>query len=130
MLTVPFLCTLAAFLLNYLSKMPVAIAMSREGKGYDNKTPRDQQAKLSGWGKRALAAHLNGFEVTPLFAACVFIGHLSQGNADVMSKLAILFVVSRVFYIGLYIADIDKIRSLVWATGILSSFAIALSSWF
>lgn len=129
-MTIPFLCVLCAFLLNYLTKIPLMIAMGREGKGYDNKTPREQQMRLTGWGKRALAAHQNSFEVTPLFAACVFVGHLSQGNAQLSSILAVTFVLSRILYTILYLADLDKIRSLVWALGILCSFLISLSSFF
>ncbi len=106
------------------------VAMSKEGKGYDNKTPREQQARLTGWGKRALAAHQNGFEVAPLFAACVFVGHLTAGNAYFSSLCSIVFVISRIAYIGLYLADLDKFRSLIWALGIVASFSIGLSSFY
>lgn len=129
-MTIPFLCVIAAFLLNYLSKIPLMIAMGREKGGYDNKNPRDQQANIKGWGRRALGAHLNSFEVAPLFAASVFIGHLTNGNPEWMARLSVYFIVSRVLYIALYVADVDKLRSLVWASGILSSFAIALSSFY
>lgn len=104
------------------------VAMSREGKGYDNKTPREQQARLTGWGKRALGAHQNSFEVTPIFASCVLIGHLSGGDPIWSSRLAVTFVVSRILYTALYLADLDKFRSLIWGLGLLTSFGIALSS--
>ena len=35
------------------------MAMAQLPEGYDDKNPRDQQARLSGWGKRALPAHAN-----------------------------------------------------------------------
>ncbi len=126
-MTIPFFCVIAAFLLNYLSKIPVMMAMQADGK-YDNKNPRDQQDRLTGWGRRALGAHLNSFEVSPLFASCVLIGHLTGGNMQWNAILSITFIVSRLVYIGLYLADLDSIRSLVWATGILCSFTIAFSS--
>lgn len=129
-MTIPLACVLVAFLFNYLSKIPLAVAMAKEGKGYDNKNPREQQARLTGWGKRALAAHLNSFEVTPLFAACVFVGHLSQGDATWSARLAVGFLLSRVLYLGLYLANLDSLRSLAWFAGILASFGIALSSGF
>lgn len=51
---------------------PVARAMAEEGGGrYDNHHPRAQQARLTGFGARALAAHLNSIEAFPLFAAGV-----------------------------------------------------------
>lgn len=126
-MTVPFLCVIGVFALNYFSKIPVMIAMQREGKGYDNKNPREQQARLQGWGKRAVGAHQNGFEVSPLFASCVLIGHLTEGDPTLMGWLAVTFVVSRIVYIALYLLDLDKFRSLVWGLGILCSFGIALS---
>lgn len=129
-MTIALASVLVAFLFNYLSKVPLALAMSKEGKGYDNKTPRDQQARLTGWGKRALAAHQNSFEVTPLFAACVFVGHLTNGNPFWSSCLAVTFLISRVLYTYLYLANVDAMRSVVWFVGILSSFGIALSSYY
>lgn len=104
------------------------VAMKREGKGYDNKTPREQQARLTGWGKRALAAHQNSFEITPVFVGCVLMGHLSNGNLEWSDRLAIIFVVSRVLYTALYLADWDKFRSLIWGLGLACSFGIGLSS--
>lgn len=128
-MTTPLVCVLIAFLFNYLSKIPLVVAMAREGKGYDNKTPREQQARLTGWGRRALAAHQNSFEVVPLFAASVFVGHLTQGDAAWSSCLAVTFLVSRVLYTYFYVANLDYLRSASWMVGIFASFAIALSSW-
>ncbi len=128
-MTTPLLCVLIAFLFNYLSKMPLAVAMAKEGKGYDNKTPREQQARLTGWGRRALAAHQNSFEVVPLFAACVFVGHLTQGNTSWSSALAVTFLVSRVFYTYFYLANFDYLRFGAWFVGLLASLGIALSRW-
>lgn len=128
-MTIPLLCALGAFALNYLTKLPVAVAMAKEGKGYDNKSPREQQARLTGWGKRALAAHQNSFEVAPLFAAGVLIGHVTQGNPGLSSLLAVTFIVSRFVYTGLYLANLSSFRSAVWGIGILCSFGIGLSSY-
>ena len=50
------ICLFIAMLLPYLAKMPVAVAMAKLG-GYDNAHPRAQQAKLTGFGARALAGH-------------------------------------------------------------------------
>jgi uncharacterized MAPEG superfamily protein len=64
-MTIPFICIFIAFLLNLVSKGPVSIAMAKQPGGYDNSTTRDQQNRLGSWGRRALAAHLNGFEAFP-----------------------------------------------------------------
>ncbi len=125
-MTIPFICVFAGFALNYLTKIPVALAMAREGKGYDNKSPREQQTRLTGWGKRALAAHQNSFEVAPLFAACVIIGHLTQGDEKWRAILSVAFIASRILYIGLYLADLDWLRSLAWMAGIACCFGTGL----
>ena len=52
--------------------------------GYNNHNPRDQQADLEGWGKRALSAHLYGFEGFAPFAAAVFVAHLAGGSAGLV----------------------------------------------
>jgi uncharacterized MAPEG superfamily protein len=127
-MTVPFWCVLLAYAVTYGTKIPVAIAMSREGRGYDNKNPREQQARLTGWGKRAVAAQNNGFEVSAYFAACVFIGHLSGGDAKWSAVLAVLFLISRVGYVALYLADLASLRSLVWGLGMAAATGIALSA--
>ena len=54
-------CLFIAALLPILAKAPVAYAMNQLG-GYDNKHPREQQSKLTGFGGRALGAHQNSFE--------------------------------------------------------------------
>jgi len=124
-MTYPFYCLFAALLLAYLSKFPLAIAMAKEGeKGYDNRHPRDQQARLTGWGRRALAAHQNGFEITPVFAAAVITAHLFQADAYWSAVWAATFVVSRFLYVFLYIRDVNILRSLVWTVGLVCCVAL------
>ena len=124
-MTYTFYCMAAAFLLVYLTKLPLAMAMAKEGdSGYDNRNPRDQQARLTGWGRRALAAHQNSFEVTPLFAVAVITAHLFQADAYWSAVWATIFLVSRVFYIVFYIRDVNLLRSTVWMIGIVSCVAL------
>ena len=56
-----------------VTKAPVALAQSKEGRGYDNRNPRVQQSRLTGFGARALAAHQNMIEAFPVFAAGVLV---------------------------------------------------------
>lgn len=124
-MTYPFYCLLAAIILIYLSKVPLAMAMAKEGgKGYDNRHPRDQQARLTGWGARALAAHQNSFEITPLFAVAVITAHLFQADPWWSALWAALFVGSRVVYLVLYLSDINLLRSLVWTVGLVCCVAL------
>jgi uncharacterized MAPEG superfamily protein len=123
-MSVPFLCVLAALILTLATKLPVAVAMARQRGGYDNRHPRDQQATLTGWGRRALAAHQNAFEAFPPFAAAVLIAH--AGGADPLwsARLAVAFVVLRLVYTGLYLADLSSLRSLTWTAGFAATVAL------
>lgn len=125
-MTTPLLCILIAFLLNMASKAPVALAMAREPGGYNNKHPRDQQAGLSGWGRRAVAAHLNGFEAFPPFAAAVLVAVAAGADPTWTTRLAVVFVAARVLYTPLYILDFDFLRSSVWMVGFLATVALFL----
>ncbi len=124
-MTYTFYCLAAAFLLTYLTKLPLAMAMAKEGEsGYDNRNPRDQQARLTGWGRRSLAAHQNSFEVTPLFAAAIITAYLFQADAYWSAVWATIFLISRILYIFFYIRDVNLMRSTVWMVGIASCIAL------
>lgn len=128
-MTIAFTCVFAAFLLCMISKGPVAYAMKMQPKGYDNRHPRDQQAALEGWGRRALAAHMNSFEAFPAFAAAVIVAHLAGADPTWATRLSVVFVVARVSYIILYIANAHVWRSLVWGIGWFSTAFLFVLPW-
>jgi uncharacterized MAPEG superfamily protein len=117
--TIPFVCVFVAFLLIYVSRFFVTVGQAKIAGGYDNANPRDQQAKLEGLPRRALAAHLNSFEAFAPFAAAVFVAHLAHAPEGTASTLAIGFIVARVLYVGAYLADVPTLRSTVWTLGML-----------
>jgi uncharacterized MAPEG superfamily protein len=119
-------CIAAAWLVVYSSKLPVALAMQRAG-GYDNHHPRAQQASLTGWGARAVAAHLNGFETFAPFAAAVVVAQLAGAPSGLVDALAVAFVASRLAYVACYLADLSALRSAVWMVGWLATFGLFLS---
>jgi uncharacterized MAPEG superfamily protein len=119
-------CIVAAWVLVYAGKLPVAMAMHRAG-GYDNHHPRAQQAALTGWGARSVAAHLNGFETFAPFAAAVLVAHICGVATGIVDLLAVVFVASRVVYVGLYIADLASVRSLVWGVGWIATLGLFLT---
>lgn len=126
-MSIPFWCVFIAALLIYLAKVPVAKAMSQEGRGYDNHHPRAQQARLTGLGARAYAAHMNSIEIFPLFAAGVLMAHTTQVFGWGIDLLAVLFVASRVLYLLLYWWDLAWQRSLVWIFGLVCCLLLMLS---
>ncbi len=116
-------CLFIATLLPLLAKIPVAYAMYKLG-GYNNNYPREQQSKLTGFGARALAAHQNAFESLILFAPAVLLAISTQNTGENIVLLAVVHVCARLAYNLLYLANIDKLRTLVWAIATVSSFAI------
>ncbi|TRX74341.1 MAPEG family protein [Pseudomonas mangiferae] len=125
-MTIPFWCLFIAAVLIYVAKLPVAKAMQADG-GYDNHHPRAQQARLTGYGARAYAAHMNSIEIFPLFAAGVLMAHSAHVVGYLVDVLAIVFVVSRVIYLVCYLRDLHWQRSSVWMLGMLCCLLLMLS---
>lgn len=116
---IPFFCIFIAFILNYLTKIPVAMAMAKAPNGYDNHLPREQQALLTGLGKRALGAHLNSFEIFPAFASSVIVAHIAKVDPTTLTILSVVFVISRIMYWICYLLDQSTLRSTIWGIGIV-----------
>lgn len=117
-MNIVIICLFISALLPYLAKIPVAVAMHRMG-GYDNRHPRAQQDRLTGFGARALAAHQNAFEALLLFATAAITAIASHHVTAGVEIAAIGFVVSRVVYQLMYLLDFDKLRSTVWFIGVV-----------
>ena len=86
--------------------------------GYDNNNPRLWLAKQTDWRARANAAQANTFEALPFFFAAVIIAHQLQARQSVVDVLAFLFVVLRIVYIMMYVADMAKTRSAIWVAAL------------
>jgi uncharacterized MAPEG superfamily protein len=127
--TLPFACVFIAFLLIYLPKAPLSVAMAKEGKGYDNANPRAQQERLTGWGARARAAHANAFEAFPPFAAAVVVAHLAHADAKWMTILAVTHVAARALYPFIYMANLATLRSAVWTIGFGATAGLFVLPW-
>ncbi len=126
MTSVPLLCLPIGFGLIFLPKVPLSLAMAREPGGYNNVAPRDQQAKLSGWGRRAAAAHANGFESFPAFAAGVLATQITGASPQVAALFSIVYVVSRAFYTLAYLAGMASLRSMLWLVGTGASVGLMI----
>ena len=92
---------------------------SRPDGGYDNHNPRAWLAKQTDWRARANAAQANTFEALPFFFAAVIIAHQLQARQTVIDILAFAFVVLRMAYVVVYVADMAKTRSAIWAAALL-----------
>ena len=114
----------AAILLAGLTPLVCAGIAKAGAKGYDNHNPREWMAHQTGYRARANAAQANCFEALPFFMGAVVIAHqlgAYQGRVDL---LAFIFVVLRVVYVMMYIADSAKARSLVWSLALAVNIAI------
>ena len=120
-MSIAILCVFLAFILIYLAKLPLTYSMYKLDNRYDNHYPREQQSRLSGFGKRALAAHLNGFESFPAYGIGVLFAIYSGVNEQILNIFCISFVSLRLFYLLFYWTDKPLFRSIVWS---LSFFVI------
>ncbi|MBE0377346.1 MAPEG family protein [Pseudoalteromonas prydzensis] len=122
-MTTLLICALLAVLMPYLAKAPLAIAMNKLN-GYDNKHPREQQSKLTGFGARALAAHQNCFESLAVFAVALAVVLGTNNVHQVTELLAIAHIILRVLYCIFYYLNLDVLRSLVWFAGLATAVAM------
>ena len=130
--TVAYWCVLIAALLPIvcagIAKSGMMSTSPREG-GYDNNNPRSWLARQTDWRARANAAQANTFEALPFFFAAVIIAHLLQADQTRLDILALMFVVLRIAYIMMYVADWAKARSLLWTLALLVNIGILFSGY-
>jgi uncharacterized MAPEG superfamily protein len=123
-MTLAYWCVLIALFLPYLCAGLAKYAGGQFSQSA-NHDPRAFLDTLKGLPRRANAAQLNSFEITPAFAAAVIIAHLAGGaQQGTLNMLAVAFVISRLVYIACYLADWARLRSLVWAIGMLLIVAL------
>lgn len=125
--TVAYGCILVAALLPIvcagIAKYGMFSKPPREG-GYDNNNPRAWLARQTDWRARANAAQANTFEALPFFFAAVIIAHQLHANQTRLDILAFMFVVFRVAYILMYVADMAKTRTAIWSLALFTNVAI------
>lgn len=122
-MTVLLICLLIVVILPYLAKLPVGFAMNKLG-GYDNKHPREQQAKLHGFGARALAAHQNSFEALTVFSTAILAAIATNHSSFFIQILAVVYVFSRLAYHVFYLINLASLRSLFWFIGYICCLLI------
>jgi uncharacterized MAPEG superfamily protein len=97
-------------------------------RNYDNHNPREWLARQTGYRARANAAQANCFEAFPLYAVGVLMAMLADVEMDQVELCAGIFIVARVAYVACYLMDNDKMRSLAWFVGVVSTVALYVSS--
>ena len=120
-MTVAELCLLAALILAIATVLPAKALGRRE---FDNANPRDPAFYASGFRARSLAAHQNGLEVFPFFAAAVLLAEMHQARQSTLDWLAMGFLLARLAYVGCYLGNQPTARSLVWTAGFLLNLGL------
>ncbi|HEY5927605.1 MAG TPA: MAPEG family protein [Kofleriaceae bacterium] len=115
---VPYIAIMLAFGLVHVPRLVVGSEMKKLDGGYNNHDPRMQQAQLEGRGRRALAAHQNGFEAFAPFAAGVLAAVQRGANLHAIAYLSAAFIVARALYIYAYLEDKPKLRGKLWGLGV------------
>ena len=113
-------CILAAALLPVLT----AGFAKAIGGSYDNNDPRGRATRYEGRARRAHAAHQNGFEAFPFFAAAVLLAEMKGGSGATIDVLALAFIAFRIGYVAAYVADRATLRSVLWTCGLATAIAI------
>ena len=130
--TIAYWCVLVAAVLPIVCAGIAKSGMfttSRARGGYDNNNPRSWLARQSDWRSRANAAQANTFEALPFFFAAVIIAHVLQSEQTRLDILALIFIVLRIAYIIMYVADLAKARSIIWTLALLVNIAILFSGY-
>ena len=119
-MNIAFLCVLVAGVL------PVVCAgIAKWGfHGFDNHNPREWLARQTGFRARANAAQSNSFEAFPFFAIGVLLATLAQADTQRIDLYALVFILSRVGFIGAYLADRASLRSAFWVLGFISAVGL------
>lgn len=125
--TIAYWCVLVSALLPILcagiAKWGTFGRPRREG-GFDNQHPRDWLGRQQDWRARANAAQANSFEGLPFFIGAVVIAHQLGAAQARLDILAFIYIVLRLLFIMMYVANLANIRSVVWTLGLLVNIAI------
>jgi uncharacterized MAPEG superfamily protein len=121
--TLAYWCVLVAALL------PMVCAGIAKWGGFDNNNPRAWLARQTDWRARANAAQANSFEALPFFIGAVIIAHQLGAYQARLDVLAALFVLLRVVYILLYVANQAGLRSVVWVLALAINIAILFAGY-
>ena len=130
--TIAYWCILVAAILPIVSAGIAKYGLMTTPKlqgGFDNNNPRGWLARQTDWRARANAAQANTFEALPFFFAAVIIAHQLQARQTLLDILAFMFVVLRVAYIMMYVADMAKTRTCIWTAALVVNIAILFSGY-
>jgi uncharacterized MAPEG superfamily protein len=122
---------LVAALVTWASIMLASVLRSRswtpEGQklAFGNREAMPQPSPIAG---RAQRAALNNVENLVLFVAAFVAARLSGAAPEALLPGAHLFAWGRLVYVGVYLAGIPYLRTLVWLASIIGTFRVAAAA--
>lgn len=123
-MTLAYWCVLIGGLMPILWTGIAKFTGSRRLGPVANKSPREFLETVEGHQKRAHWAQQNAFEAFPIFAAAVIVAHLTGGAQGTINLLAIAWVLLRLAYGFIYLADWGTARTVVWGAALACAVAL------
>jgi uncharacterized MAPEG superfamily protein len=108
--------------------LPYAAVVLAKSGGVDNHAPRATLAALTGWRQRADWAQRNHFEAFAPFAAAVIVAELARVPQAKIDIVAGAFILLRIVYTTLYIADLATLRTITWSLAFVCVLALFMMS--
>jgi len=130
--TLAYWCVLVAALLPIVCAGMAKWGMfgkPRRAGCFDNDNPRAWLARQTDWRARANAAQANSFEALPFFIGAVIIAHQLGAYQTRLDILALVYIVLRMVFILLYVANMANLRSLVWGLALVVNVAILFAGY-
>jgi uncharacterized MAPEG superfamily protein len=100
------------------------VGYARLQLSYDMSAPRAMFDKLPPYAQRAAWAHQNAFESFSLFAPAALMAYITAQASTLALTLGIAYVIARLLYSVFYILNVPVLRSLMFAVGSTSIFAL------
>jgi uncharacterized MAPEG superfamily protein len=122
--TIAYWCVLMVAVMPYLCAILAKWGGAKQRGSYDNAYPRQWLNQLVGWPMRANAAQANCFEAMPFFFVAVLLAHQMRALQGTLDMMCVLFVVVRLLYVLMYVANMAMLRSLVWLMAFMLNLAI------
>jgi uncharacterized MAPEG superfamily protein len=120
-MTIAEWCVFATVMVYLLTIVPIKCIGFRN---YDNAKPRDPAFYADPIRARALAAHQNGIEAFPFFAAAVLLAEFRAAPQNFINELAELFLIVRIAYVFTYLGNRPRLRSILWNIGFVINVGI------
>ena len=119
MLTVLIALSIVMFMPLVLAITSIKFRANQFGKP-DLQYPRDQAAKLTGAGRRIIAAQDNAWEALGLFLTALVICWLAKVDFNNLVAPAVLFVLARISHASFYLANRGELRFLAFFASLVA----------